>query len=71
MLTDFPRILKDFGNEFESMFGLISKFVLAEFRFTDRPRRVREASKRKEFLDGPGARRAAFVDTGVKLRAKG
>ena len=45
MLTDFPRILKDLGNEFGSMFGLISKFVLAELRFTDRPRRVREAKR--------------------------
>ena len=45
MLTDFPRILKDLGNEFGSMFGLISKCVLAELRFTDRPRRVREAKR--------------------------
>ena len=29
MLIDFPRILKDPGNEFGSMFGLISKFVFA------------------------------------------
>ncbi len=45
MLTDFPRILQDLGKEFGSMFGLISEFVLAELRFTDRPRRVREAKR--------------------------
>ena len=48
----FLRILKDLESEFGSMFGLISKFVLAELRFTDRPRRVREA---KRILVGPSA----------------
>ena len=33
----------DLGSIFEMIFGLISKFVLAELRSTDRPQRVREA----------------------------
>ena len=43
----FFGFLKDLGGDlgsiFEMIFGLISTFVLAELRSTDRPRRVREA----------------------------
>ena len=51
MLADFPRILKGLGNEFGSMFGLISKLVLAELRFIDRPRRVREAKRIQSYVE--------------------
>ena len=48
MLIDFTRYLNDLGSEFGSMSGLIAKLVLAELRFTDRPRRVREAKRISE-----------------------
>ena len=48
-VDSFSRILKDLGNDcgssFGMIFGLVSKFVLAELRFTVRPWRVREAKR--------------------------
>ena len=32
MLIDFTRCLKDLGSEFGSIFGLISKLIVADYR---------------------------------------
>ena len=52
----FWGLLKDLGGDlgsiFEMNFGLISAFVLAELRSTDRPRRVREAKRINQHFDG-------------------
>ena len=50
--------MKDLGGEFGLIFGLISKLVLTELRFTDRPWRVREA---KTIIGGVAGRRAKTV----------
>ena len=75
-LKDFCTILKDLGSEFESICDLISKFLLAELPFTDRPSAIlrvqTNAFRVAPSFDSPiglggFAKRKEFHEPGVKI----